>query len=160
MPVGLAGKFQNVLLAFNPTESRYWVVGTYPVLCELSKELRSNDELRQLLFDKGIQFGFRETDKPPTGLIRQKEYGMLEARLAGDFIKSRKIETHTPVTKDKVCGSRIAARKNPGQSSPARCSVDRPPSLSYMRNFPRAVGHQTSHPGLANAKLANMSYGR
>src|ERR1700685_2145357 len=87
MPVGLTGIFQNVLLAPNPTESLYWVVGTYPVLCELSKELRANDELCQSLWKKGIRFGFRETDKPPTGLIRQKEYGKLDAQPAGDFSK-------------------------------------------------------------------------
>jgi hypothetical protein len=55
----------------------------------------------------------------------------------------------------------IAARKSPDQSPPAQCSEDRPPSVSYMRNFPRAVGHQTSHPGLANANgiAATMAVG-
>jgi len=108
MPAGLTGNFHNVFLAPNPTESRNWVVGTYPVLCELSRELRINHELCQSLFEKGIQYGFRETDKPPTGLIRQKEYGTLEAQPAGNFSKSRKIETHTPIAKKKVCGFRIS----------------------------------------------------
>jgi len=34
----------------------------------------------------------------------------LEARPSGDFIECRKIETHTPIAKDKACGSRISDR--------------------------------------------------
>lgn len=108
MPASLPGKFENVLLAPNPKESRYWVVGTYPVLCELSKELRTNEELSGLLLKNGIQFGFRETDKPPTGLTRQKDYGKSEAQPVGDFSEKRLIETHIPIKEDNVANCRIS----------------------------------------------------
>ena len=108
VPAGLTGKFESVLMAPNAKESLNWLVGTYPVLCEMSKSLRTSESLYKLLCEKGVQYGFRKTDKPPTGIIRQKEYGKSEAQPAGDFSKSRIIETHTPISKDKVCDSRIS----------------------------------------------------
>jgi hypothetical protein len=107
-PAGLPGKYQNVFLTPNTTESLYWVIGPYPVLCELSKELRTNQELSESLLKNGIQFGFRKTDKPPTGLTRQKEYGKSEAQPVGDFSESRLIETHIPIKGKEVTSCRIS----------------------------------------------------
>ena len=107
-PANLTGNFEKVILLPSANESFNWLVGTYPILCSLAKQLRSDKDLQKIITDLNICFGFRKTDIPPTGLARQREYGNMQPRPAADFRKYRIAKEHTPAVHNTSSPHRLS----------------------------------------------------
>jgi hypothetical protein len=74
-PEHLSPPYSDVMVTNRIGEPVHWLIGPYQSLKNLSSDLRMSKYLNSELLERGVSFGFRDTDKPALRPTRQPSYG-------------------------------------------------------------------------------------
>lgn len=93
----LPAPYADIFAIRIPKTRTSWLVGPYSSLTKLATELRSDEDLWEMLTDLGVRLGLRATDTPSTE-DRQVRYGDTERGVADiySFAKKRKTQQAKP----------------------------------------------------------------
>ena len=112
--IPLPAPYRQMYLISILADKSGWLVGPYKHLTRLATDLRTRDDLRDILAKKRVRFGLRQTDVPPADVERQERYGpfVRGANHDQNFAAARVKPLATPFRADRPApGNRISDRK-------------------------------------------------
>jgi hypothetical protein len=76
----------------------FWMIARYKDQTKLATALRDEEEAQEFVTEHHVRFGFRKTDVPPAGVVREEEYGktIINKKLASKDFSGKRVN---PVTK-------------------------------------------------------------